>query len=183
LLPHVEAQALFLGNEWSSVAADAAQTTTVNSFLKDITGGAYMDALTRAGYGVGRGSASPGAVDNSALTVNSTISDASIQTAIQADINGHLLQGPDANRLYIVYVEPNVAVNLGAGQGQTTQGILGYPGAFAGQDAAGNPALIRYAVVASPVGSVGNSSLGTTAIDQLTAVTSHEMAEAVTDPD
>src|SRR5205085_974616 len=42
---------------------------------------------------------------------------------------------------------------------------------------------IRYAVIAYPGGAVHNSSLGTAAVDQLTAVTSHELAEAVTDPD
>src|SRR5437867_11927323 len=73
VLPHVEAQALFLGDKWSSVPADTAQTATINNFLTDLTGGAYMDALTRAGYGVGRGSASPGAVDKATLAANSTI--------------------------------------------------------------------------------------------------------------
>jgi hypothetical protein len=179
LLTHVEAQALFLGNEWSSVSADAAQTTTLNSFLTDLTGGAYMDALTRAGYGVGRGTATAGAVDTTALTPGFTITDASIQASLKADIASGLLQTPDANRLYVVYVEPNVAVNLGAGQGTTQQGILGYHGAFA----LSSGTVIRYAVVAYPGGTARNSSLGTTAIDQLTAVTSHELAEAATDPD
>jgi hypothetical protein len=179
LLPHVEAQALYLGNEWSTVSANAAQTGTIDAYLKDLTGGAYMDALTAAGYNVGRGTASAGAVDSTALTPGSTITDASIQARLLADINSGLLQAPDANRLYIVYVEPNVAVNLGHGQGTTQQGILGYHGAFAGP----NGSTIRYAVVPYPGGSAHNSSLGTTAIDQLTAVTSHELAEAVTDPD
>src|SRR5439155_17660356 len=75
------------------------------------------------------------------------------------------------------------AVDLGAGQGTTQQGILGYHGAFAGHDAAGHPATLRYAVIAYPGGSVGNSNLGTSALDQLTAVTAHELAEAITDPD
>jgi hypothetical protein len=179
VLPHVEAQALFLGNEWSTVAADAAQTSTLNSFLNDITGGAYMDALTRAGYGVGRGTATAGAVDPANLTLGSTISDASIQATLSADIAGGKLQPVDANRFYVVYVEPNVAVNLGAGQGTTQQGILGYHGAFAGP----NGQTVRYAVMAYPGGSARNSSLGTAAIDQLTAVASHELAEGVTDPD
>jgi Bacterial Ig-like domain (group 3) len=183
VLPHVEAQALFLGNEWSTVPAYIAQAGTINQFLPNITGGAYMDALTLAGYGVGRGTASPGPVDNSTITIISTITDASIQRSLQADIRSGALKPPDANRLYIVYVEPNVAVNLGSGQGTTQQGILGYHGAFAGQDAAGSPATIRYAVIAYPGGSVGNSGLGIAAIDQLTSVTSHELAEAVTDPD
>jgi hypothetical protein len=183
LLPNVEAQALFLGEQWSSGPNTSAQAT-LNSFLGDVTGGAYLDALTRAGYGVGRGSASAGAVDTAQLPLGGIITDASIQAAIQADVSNGLLQAPDANRLYVVYVEPNVAVDLGGGQGTTQQGILGYHGAFAGQDAAGNPTVLHYAVVAFPGGTVGNSQLpGRAAIDQLTAVASHELAEAVTDPD
>ncbi len=179
LLPHVEAQAVFLGSAWSTNPTAAAQTGTVNSFLGDLTGGAYMDALTRAGYNVGRGTASAGAVDNRALTSGSTISDASIQAYLKADINAGLVQAPDANRLYIVYVQPNVAVNLGGGQGTTQQGILGYHGAFAGPGGK----TIRYAVIAYPGGTAHNTSMGTSAIDQLTYTTSHELAEAVTDPD
>jgi hypothetical protein len=143
-----------------------------------------MDALTRAGYGVGRGSATAGATDNTPYAANAVITDASIQGRIQADVGSGLLQAPDANRVYVVYVQPNVAVDLGAGQGTTQQGILGYHGAFSGHDASGKAMLIHYAVIAYPGGTVHNSSMGTaSALDQLTAVTSHELAEAVTDPD
>src|SRR3954464_11215920 len=76
VLPHVEAQALFLGNEWAPATA---QTATLNNFLTDVTGGAYMDALTRAGYGVGRGTASAGVVDNVALASGSTTTHPGIQ--------------------------------------------------------------------------------------------------------
>jgi hypothetical protein len=183
LLPHVEAQAVFYGNEWSAPTASQPTPATIDGSLRDLVGGAYMDALTRAGYGVGRGSASSGVIDHTALTAGSTITDASIQARLQADIKSGLLQAPDANRLYVVYVQPNVAVNLGAGQGTTQQGILGYHGAFGGTTATGAPVTIRYAVVAYPGGAAGNSSLGTSATDQLTAVASHELAEAATDPD
>jgi hypothetical protein len=180
LLSHVQAQALYLGNEFSSAPANA-ETATLDAFLKDVTGGPYMQALTRAGYNVGTGSAVAGAVDHASLTVGSTISDAFIRARLQADVTSGLLQAPNANTLYVVYVEPDVAVNLGLGQGTTQQGILGYHTAFAGA----NGAPIRYAVVVSPGGAAGNSVLpeAMTAIDQLTAVTSHELAEAVTDPD
>ena len=122
-----------------------------------------------------------GAVDNAALTAGSTISDAFIRARLQADVSSGLLQAPGADTLYVVYVQPNVAVNLGSGQGTTQQGILGYHTAFVGA----NGALIRYAVVVTPGGAAGNSVLpeATTALDQKTAVTSHELAEAVTDPD
>jgi hypothetical protein len=180
LLSQVQAQALYLGNEFSSAPAST-ETATLDAFLKDITGGPYMQALERAGYNVGPGSAAAGAVDSTALTNGSTISDAFIRARLQADVTSGLLQAPNANTLYVVYVEPDVAVNLGAGQGTTQQGILGYHTAFLGA----NGAPIRYAVVVSPGGAAGNSVLpeATTALDQQTAVTSHELAEAVTDPD
>src|SRR5262245_59610729 len=74
LMPHVEAQSLFLGNAWAAGGTNASQTATLNSFLADVTTGAYMDALTRAGYGVGRGSATSGAVDTTALAANTMLS-------------------------------------------------------------------------------------------------------------
>jgi hypothetical protein len=180
LLPQVQAQALYLGNEFSSAPANT-ETAALDAFLKDLTGSQYMQALTRAGYNVGPGSAVAGAVDQTSLTAGSTISDAFIRARLQADVSSGLLQAPNANTLYVVYVAPDVAVNLGLGQGTTQQGILGYHTAFVG--ASGAP--IRYAVVVSPGGAAGNSVLpeATTALDQLTAVTSHELAEAVTDPD
>jgi hypothetical protein len=180
LLPQVQAQALFLGNEFSSAPANT-ETATLDAFLKDVTGGPYLQALARAGYNVGPGSAVAGAVDPTSLTVGSTISDAFIRARLQADVTSGLLRAPNANTLYVVYVEPDVAVNLGFGQGTTQQGILGYHTAFVGA----NGAPIRYAVVVSPGGAARNSVLpeATTALDQLTAVTSHELAEAVTDPD
>ncbi|MFO0801989.1 MAG: Ig-like domain-containing protein [Gemmataceae bacterium] len=176
LLTSVEAQPVYYGSSWSS--APAVQATT-DAFLKDLANSAYMDALHQAGYGVGRGTASPGVNDSINIAAGTVVTDASIQARLKSDIASGLVPAPDANRLYVVYVEPNVAVNLGNGQGTTQQGVLGYHGAFAGS----NGATIRYAVIAYPGGSVGNSSLGTSAVDQLTAVTSHEVAEAVTDPD
>jgi hypothetical protein len=180
LLPQVQAQALFLGNEFVSAPANT-EPAALDAFLKDITGGPYMQALTRAGYNVGPGSAVAGAIDRIPLTAGSTIPDSLIRARLQADINSGLLQTPNANTLYVVYVAPDVAVNLGSGQGTTQQGILGYHTAFVGL----NETPIRYAVVVSPGGAAHNSVLpeARTALDQMTAVTSHELAEAVTDPD
>jgi hypothetical protein len=180
VLPQVQAQALYLGSAFSSTPANSV-TAPADAFLKDVTGGPYMQALARAGYNVGPGSAVAGAVDNVPLAAGSTIPDALIRSRLQADVNSGLLQAPNANTLYVVYVQPNVAVDLGSGQGTTQQGILGYHTAFVGAGGA----AIRYAVVVTPGGAAGNSVLpeATTAFDQLTAVTSHELAEAVTDPD
>jgi hypothetical protein len=180
LLPHVQSQALFLGRAFSSAPAST-ETAALDTFLKDLTGGPYLQALASAGYNVGPGSAVAGAVDNVPLAAGSTIPDALIRSRLQADVNSGLLQTPSANTVYIVYVQPDVAVNLGTGRGTTQQGILGYHTTFVGA----NETAIRYAVVVAPGGAAGNSILpaATTAIDQLTAVTSHELADAVTDPD
>ena len=180
LLKNVEAQAVYLGSGWSS---QTQTRSTMDSFLADVTNSTYMDAMTNAGYGVGRGSAAAGVVDNAALGKNLVLSDAWIQSRLQSDITSGLTQQPNANKLYVIYVQPNVAVNLGAGQGVTNQGVLGYHGAFGGRDSAGHAATIRYAVIAYPGGTVGNSSMGVSAVDQMTSVSSHELAEAVTDPD
>jgi hypothetical protein len=183
VLPHVEAQAVYLGQEWAAPTPGQPTPVAIDASLSDLVGGAYMDALSQAGYGVGRGTASTGAVDRTTLNAGSVISDQSIQAGLQADIRSGLVKAPDANRLYVVYVQPDVAVDVGYGQGTTQQGILGYHGAFGGVDAAGYPVTIRYAVVAYPGGAAGNTSLGVGAVDQLTAVASHEVAEGVTDPD
>jgi hypothetical protein len=178
LLPHVEAQALYYGSAWSS---DTTTRANLDTFLGKITNSAYMDVLTRAGYGVGRGTATTGVTDTASLS--GTITDGSVQKEIQADITSGKLAAPDANRLYVVYVQKDVAISL-PGAGTTTQGILGWHGAFHGKDKSGNAATIRYAIIAYPGGSVGNSAFAnTSSFDQQTDVTSHELAEAVTDPD
>src|SRR5690348_13588782 len=72
LLPHVEAQPLFLGNGWSS---NPGTTNSINNFLPVLTEGSYMQALTTAGYNVGAGTAATGFVDSSLTSTNVTISD------------------------------------------------------------------------------------------------------------
>ena len=51
LLPQVQAQALYLGNEFASAPAST-ETATLDAFLKDVTGGPYLQALARAVVGL-----------------------------------------------------------------------------------------------------------------------------------
>ena len=100
---------------------------------------------------------------------------------IQGYINNGVLKSPNANSLYVIYVVDNAAVSTSFGNSQNN--FLGYHGAFAGTDAYGHAADIHYAVITYPGGSVGNASLSwTSSLGQLTEVTSHELAEAATDP-
>jgi hypothetical protein len=181
LLSHVEVQALYYGSDWSTPTY-APQMNYLEGYLGNIVNSSYMDMLTVDGYGVARGTASAGRV--AAITINKNVSltDAQLQSGLQAAISTGGLAAPDANRLYVIYVEDNVVVSTSFGTSQTS--FLGYHGAFAGRDAGGAAADIRYAVLPYPGGSVGNASLSwLSTLGSLTAVTSHEMAEAVTDPD
>src|SRR5262249_33205701 len=81
---------------------------------------------------------------------------------------------PDSNRLYFVYVEPGVAVTLGSDNSITS--FLGYHNNFTLND--GTP--VYYAVI--PYAGPPNATIPTIPFDQLTEVSSHELAEAVTDP-
>jgi len=184
LLNHVEAQSVYLGSDWSTNSALTSQAAALDTYVGYLVNSPYMDMLTTAGYGVGRGTSSAGATLNLSLNKTTTgITDQQIQADIQAGISARQLQQPDANRLYVVYVEPGVVVKLGSDSSRT--GFLGYHGAFGGRSSSGAAADIRYDVLPYPgtpnptPGSQGYAS----PMDELTSVTSHELAEAVTDPD
>jgi hypothetical protein len=184
LLTHVEAQNVYLGSDWATNSSLTSQAASLDGFTGYLVNSPYMDMLSSAGYNVGRGSSSTGATLNLSLNKTTTgLTDQQIQADIQAGITGKQLQAPDTNRLYIVYVEPGVVVKLGSDSSRT--GFLGYHGAFAGRTANGASADVRYDVLPYPgtpnptPGSQGYSN----AMDELTSVTSHELAEAVTDPD
>src|SRR5690349_14268186 len=80
VLARVEAQDVYLGCGWAAPAAGQPTPAAIDAALSDLVGGAYMDALSQAGYGVGRGTATAGAIDRTALPRGSVISDQSIQS-------------------------------------------------------------------------------------------------------
>jgi hypothetical protein len=180
LLTHVEAQAVFYGNGWNSTPYTS-QAGTLNSFVNYVVQSPFLEALTRAGYGVGQGTATTGVTDPANLSSGTKITDATIQKEVQSLISAGTVASPDTNRLYVLFVQPNVVVSLGRGLTSQT-GLLGYHGAFAGHTTTGQAADIHYAVIAYPGGAVRNGSLSASPVDDMTAVASHEIAESITDP-
>lgn len=178
LLTAVETQAVYLGSDWNSSASLKSQSAALDSYLANIVQSPYMDMLTNAGYGVGRGTSTTGIVDDVSINKSASLSDASIQNYLKSMISAGKVAAVDANRLYVVYVEPGVVVSLGRDTSQNS--FLGYHGAFSA-----NGKDVRYVVLPYP-GSPNPtpSSQGiANVMDELTMVTSHELAEAVTDPD
>src|SRR5262245_36271003 len=183
LLTHVEAQPVFMGSDWATNGSLVSTAGSLDKYAGYLVNSNYMDMLTKAGYNVGRGSSTAGATLNLNINKAVNLTDAQIHSNLQAAINAGQLATPDAQRLYVVYVEPGVVVKLGTDTSRTS--FLGYHGAFAGRTAGGQAVDIRYDVLPYPGSpNPSPSSQGyNNAFDELTSVTSHELAEAVTDPD
>jgi hypothetical protein len=190
LLTSVTAQALFLGSDWNNTSPgnpNPASTTYFNSYLKYLVYSPYMDMLHAEGYGVGRGTAANGVVDPVSLpqgNPNAFLDDGTIQTDIQQQITAGKLQSPGPNNLYVVFVEDNVPVEFSPGGPNSINAFAGYHSFFSGSDASGHSTIINYAVIPVSGGSVGNAygTVGLTPAQEMTVAASHEVAEAVTDP-
>jgi hypothetical protein len=182
LLPHVEVQGMYLGSDWYNYRTYYNQTAQFENFNRYLPQSSYLDLLTQLGYGVGRGSTSAGTVDTLTLNKNYYLTDSSIRGEIQRFINAGYLQSPDANRLYVVYVEPGVAILNDHDHNSTSvRDFAGYHGAFAGRTAGGYAADIHYAVIAY-AGGYNATFPGLTPFGSMTLTASHEIAEAATDP-
>ena len=180
VLAHVEAQGVYLGSDWASNATLYNQTGQNEKFLSTIVQSSYMDTMTQAGYNVGRGSASQGTIVNVNLNKNAMLTDAQIHGYLQSMISHNQLQTPDANRLYVVDVEPGVVISANNGYSSPSykgksENFLGYHGAFAGTNAAGQAVDIHYAVISYPgaLNYLASSQGFNTNFDEMTSVTSH----------
>jgi hypothetical protein len=190
VIPHVEVNTLFLGQEWSPSAPNNLATIKdgLNSFLQSIVNSPYMDMLAQ--YGVGRGSF--GSTYGEYLTRDPNMTAAmddyhpispngptELQYLILNAIQQGSLPTPDANQLYIVFLPPGEQelAPWGAWNTDAGNGFLGYHSAFESQYG-----RINYAVLPCPGGPNGGVSGVPTLFDSLTTVVSHELSEAVTDP-
>lgn len=191
LLTNVETQGLFYGPTWT-----AQQRTNLDNFLQNLVGtnSPYINMLSQfsvSGQTIGSGSNSTGDFYNNPLST--TLNDSTIQSTIQSEISANHLQAPDANRLYVVYVQPNVEVindhqasTLHSGFANSAQDFAGYHSAFTLNGTAIHYAVIPtpYGVISTPQGNIsnGSSNLSLGAFGETTTVASHEVAESVTDP-
>ncbi len=189
VLTHVEVQPLFLGADWATDPTLKAQATQIENYLQYVVNSPYMDMLTAAGYHdaagnlVGRGTftAAPPA-DQMPIDKSLFLTDDQINTELNKKIGDGTLAANDANRLYIVFTEPGVAVSTPTGT--STTNFSGYHSGRYTLDGQGNmTSSVNYAVIPYPGGSVGNlKNPGLTDFQSMTEITSHELAEAVTDP-
>jgi len=179
VLPHVKIQALFVGSRWASDPTLFQQAQYLSGFVRNLVTSTYMDALSNAGYGVGRGSAAGAKIDTTVPTNKN-----SIDKIVTADIASRALQFPDANTLYVVFVQPDITMSWP--DGTTSATVAGAHSAFALHiSGVATPSrTVRYVTIAYPGGTVGNAGVPfLSTLDSLTVAASREIADAVTDAD
>jgi hypothetical protein len=172
LLQHVQIESVYDGQAWSSNASLQQGVTQTDGFLQYFVTSPYMTVLQQ--YNVGTGTFIGHDLFNQD-PANQTIDDSQIRQILDGEISSGHLAAPGPNSLYVFFTTPGVVVTAG-GQ-DSVHDFSGYHDTFT--DSSG--ATVYYAVVPYPNGNVADVQLS--AFQQTTVVLSHEMAEAITDPD
>jgi hypothetical protein len=185
VLQNVKVQALFLGGQWQKDPALTAQAQYLSGALGSIVNSSYMDALTGAGYGVGRGTVAPSVIDR-APNLDGILNDSSsfLRKELTDEITNRWLQFPTTNTLYVCFVDPYDSALQNAATKAPFYGPTSHGSFQLRQPDVATPGGIppvRYALINYPVGNSGVPFLST--LDSLTTTLSREVADAVTDPD
>jgi hypothetical protein len=171
LLANVEVTTIYWGSAWNSDPL----MNQLEAFFNFVVASSLIDQLAEysvPGFTVGRGKRGACAMVGS--DPGATIDDSAIQTALQGWIASGLIPAPNANSVYFIFFPSGTTVTL---QGQSScVDFCGYHNNV-GANADGGPfyAVIPYADC------VGCAFAGTT-LDSMTAIASHELCEAITDP-
>lgn len=170
LLTAVEVVTVFWGARWASDLQPLGGQ--INTFFDTILQSTLLDQLAEysvPAYNIGHGRRT-GTVTITDQEPPASVSDATIQTMLQARIQSGSLPPIDANTLYCVYLPPGTVVSQGGGQ--SCLSFCGYHN--------NGPSGLYYAVLPSPDCSGCLGSLAS--FDALTSISSHELCEAITDP-
>ena len=172
LLPNVEVFTIFWGALWRD-PANSPLVEQINSFFDYILASPLLDQLAEynvPGKSIGRGVL----VGTNSFTDSSpakSVTDAAIQTFLQAGISASTFPAPSANSLFFVYLPPGTQVKQDSAA--SCKDFCGYHDATP----AGG---IYYAVMPYPGCAGCQGGLDTFAA--LTSTSSHELCEAITDP-
>ena len=165
LLQHVQVSTLFMGRAWQG----SDYPGYVNHFFQALfADGRYMANLSQysaGGYRIGNGSIVATAWDKSSLPAQ--VTDAQIRADIVAGVKAKVLAPVQKDSLYVVFTAPGATVVDEDGEDSESK-FYGYHG-YVKESAVGS---FAYAIIAYPADEEW----------RLTATASHEMAEAVTDP-
>jgi len=171
LIAAAEVFTIFWGNLWSTTATSMELISKINTFFSDILVSPLVDQL--AEYDVTRQKIEHGAFTGSTvLSANApagSVTDSAIQAALKEWISAKTVPSNGPDSLYFVYLDPGIVSIMGGGR--SCQSYCGYHS---------NSGDTYYAVMPFPscAGCLG----GLQPFDAITATSSHELCEAITDP-
>jgi hypothetical protein len=171
LITDVKIFTLFWGSEWTNTR-NRQTATHLNEFFTYLVTSPLMDQLAEYSvpqFPIGHGSF-VGTLTVSGQDPASSIADGEIQKFIQQQISSGAVLAPDKDMIYFVFLPSGVTVALGGSS--SCQDFCGYHEAIKGQ--------IYYAVMPYP--SCQGCHGGLSRLKALTATSSHEFSEAITDP-
>lgn len=177
LLTSVEVITIYWGTAWNETRKDL--PSQLDAFFDSILTSSLIDLLGEysvSGKTIGHGSRVGSFIDygNDPGGTQKQVSDSDIQTQLNQWIKAGNVAGPNANRLYFIYLPPDISATDAQGDASCVQ-MCGYHWYISGS----NPE-IRYAVMPFP-GCGG--CLGSLAeFNALTSTSSHELCESITDP-
>ena len=183
LIAQIKLFALYWGSAWNpqSGGGSGATRQALDAYLKDLVGSAYIDLLGEYdtnGYTIQHGTFLGSAIIGPDPAPQ--VADSDIRAQIQQRLADGSIPPWDANTLYAVFLPSGTVVSQGGAY--SCQQFCGYHDAILD---ANNNALAYYAALPYPdCAGCASGGGGTTLapFDALTAVTSHEVAEAITDP-
>jgi hypothetical protein len=172
----VEVVPIYWGSAWAT-GTNATLTTQLDQFFDYITGSPLIDLLheySTKNTQINRGERLKsvhvsGSEPGDATKTGRLVTDAQIQSSLQAWIRNKTVPATTANTLYFIYLPPNVTVT--APFGQSCKDFCGY------HSSTGN---IYYAVI--PYANCAGCVFPGAILDTLTEVSSHELCEAITNP-
>ncbi len=173
LLKNVQVESVYFGRAWSADGGMRQQIQQVDGFLQYLTASPYFDLLSQ--YNVGRGTFLSHDVVAQDPPGGQTFDDSQVRAVLDGEIASGRLSTPTRNSLYVFLTAPGVTVT--SNSQSSAYNFAGYHDAFTNRAGA----AVYYAVVPYPTGTV--SGLRLSEFQQTTIVLSHEVAEAVTDPD
>lgn len=182
VLGNVQVIPIYWGLEWATLSTKTNITLAqeLNNFFDFILTSHYMDLL--AEYSTPTTKIQHGSrlqshtiTNNEPGTVTPAgrqVTDAQIQTSLQGWITNKIVPATNANTLYFIFLPPNVlSLSFGEQSCAVPTGFCGYHSNF------GN---VFYAVI--PFANCSGCVFAGDFLDTLTEVSSHELAEAITDP-
>jgi len=154
----------------------------LTGYFTAITQSAYFDWLTEyntTNYKITRGSYLGLYEDANSATTAKTLSDAQIETYLSGLIDGAKVPAPDDDTIYMIFFPSPVTISLSGSSSCASGGFCAYHSSYTH-----NGKKVRYGVM--PDQTTGGCAQGCgpgTGFQNTTDVASHELIEAVTDPD